>query len=257
MQNTSNQSWIVFRQFYHHFRLRTDMSDYPPSHFKGWNPVSSHHYDKLNRDWAMDERYKQLGACFDKFLLDALDGMDKSCVSINKNRPNTRGGTYQHKRYVRIVPNGFHANGLQIFIESFCEKTPFDNTMRDPSDAKYSKMGFPIPENSMGIFIGMSAISHFTKGEKWGIEDSISDFDVAREFFYDIEEKMADASQWALEFTGSSDDFAIIQDSRVQRIRVKLPNLDLDSGDWDDCRMNEGLSGLISIFGDLFVDYSQ
>ena len=108
----------------------------------------------------------------------------------------------------------------------------------------------------MGIFIGMSAISHFLNGENWGIEDSVADFDVAREFFYEIEDKMEEAKVWALEFTGSSDDFVTVQDSRVQRIRIKLPYLSSDSNDWDDCKINEGLKGLASIFGDLFAEYS-
>ena len=80
--------------------------------------------------------------------------------------------------------------------------------------------------------------------------------DVAREFFYEIEEKMDDAKAWALEFTGSDDDFVTVQDERVQRIRIKLPNLSLDSNDWGDCKINEGLKGLASIFGDLFAEYS-
>ena len=61
---------------------------------------------------------------------------------------------------------------------------------------------------------------------------------------------------WALKFTGSSDDFVTVQDSRVQRIRIKLPYLRTDSNDWDDCKINEGLNGLASIFGDLFAEYS-
>ena len=105
----------------------------------------------------------------------------------------------------------------------------------------------------MGIFVGMSAISYFENGEKWGIEDSLTDYDVAREFFYEIEEKMEDAKTWALKFTGSSDDFVTVQDDRVQRIRIKLPNLNLDSNKWNECRINEALEGLASIFGDLFV----
>ena len=68
-----------------------------------------------------------------------------------------------------------------------------DSNRRDPSDALYNNIGFPVPDGSMGIFIGMSAISHFLKGEKWGIEDSLADFDVAREFFYEIEDKMEEA----------------------------------------------------------------
>ena len=50
-----------------------------------------------------------------------------------------------------------------------------DSNRRDPSDALYNNIGFPIPNESMGIFIGMSAISHFLNGENWGIEDSVAD----------------------------------------------------------------------------------
>jgi len=227
-----------------------------PSHFKGWNPVTNNYFDKLNKDWATDTKFKQLGHCFESILLRAFKKHGLPGLSIGKNRPNTQGGTYMHKRFVRIFPNGFKPNGIQVFIESFCEETQMDSNVRDPSDAKYNNIGFPIPKGSMGIFIGMSAISYFEDSKEWGIEDSITDEDVAREFFYEIEEKMDDAKTWALEFTGSEDDFVTVQDERVQRIRIKLPNLSLDSNDWEDCKINEGLRGLASIFGDLFAEYS-
>ena len=229
---------------------------YPPLHFKGWNPVTKNYFDKLNKDWATDPKFKELGSCFESFLIRAFKEYGLSRLSINKNRPNTQGGTYLYKRFVRIFPNGFKPNGIQVFIESFCEETQMDGNRRDPSDAMYNNIGFPIPKNSMGIFVGMSAISYFENGEKWGIEDSVTDFDVAREFFYEIEEKMDDAKTWALEFTGSSDDFVTVQDDRVQRIRIKLPDLSLDSNKWSECRINEALKGLASIFGDLFAEYS-
>jgi hypothetical protein len=231
------------------------MEHLPPSHFKGWNPMTRHDFDKLNKKWATDEKFNQLGNCFESFLRSALESHDVTSVSINQNRSSIHG-TYLYKRFVRIFPNGFKPNGIQIFIESFCEKTQMDGNKRDPSDALYNNLGFPIPENSMGVFIGMSAISHFVNGDKWGIEDCVSDVDVAREFFYEIQEKMEDAKSWALEFTGSGDDFVTVQDSRVQRIRIKLPYLDLDSTDWNDCKINEGLKGLTSIFGKLFEEYS-
>jgi len=108
----------------------------------------------------------------------------------------------------------------------------------------------------MGIFIGMSAISKFTGGEKWGMEDNGIDVDVAREFFYEIEEKMEEAREWAQDFTGSKENFIIVQDSRVQRIRIRLPDLNVDSNDWNDCRINEGIDGLLSLFGELFTQHS-
>ena len=246
---------------FHHYlypinQIAVVMDDLLPSHFKGWNPKTSHYFDKLNKNWATDPKFKQLGNCFENFLLKAFENHDNSKLSINKNRPNTQGGTYLYKRFVRIFPNGFKPNGVQIFIESFSERTQMDSNRRDSSDALYNNIGFPIPDESMGIFIGMSAISHFLNGENWGIEDSVADFDVAREFFYEIEEKMEEAKAWALEFTGSSDDFVTVQDSRVQRIRIKLPYLSTDSNDWNDCKINEGLKGLASIFGDVFAEYS-
>ena len=232
------------------------MDDLLPSHFEGWNPRTRHYFDKLNKEWATDVKFKQLGNCYEDFLLKAFSNHEVSKLSINKNRPNTQGGTYLYKRFVRIFPNGFKPNGVQDFIESFSEGTKMDSNRRDPSDALYNNMGFPIPTGKMGIFIGMSAISHFLNGEKWGIEDSLPDIDEAREFFYEIEDKMEEAKAWALEFTGSSDDFVTVQDSRVQRIRIKLPYLRTDSNNWDDCKINEGLKGLASIFGDLFSEYS-
>ena len=246
--------------FYHYLylfnKIAIFMDNLLPSHFEGWIPRTRHYFDKLNKEWATDIKFKQLGDCYEKFLLKAFKNHDNAKLSINKNRPNTQGGTYLYKRFVRIFPNGFKPNGVQIFIESFSEGTQMDSNRRDPSDALYNNIGFPIPDGSMGIFIGMSAISHFLKDDEWGIEDSLADFDVAREFFYEIEDKMEEAKAWALEFTGSSDNFVAVQDSRVQRIRIKLPYLRTDSNDWNDCKINEGLKGLASIFGDLFAEYS-
>ena len=232
------------------------MSILPPSHFKNWNPATNHYFDILNEEWAMDDRFKQLGDCFESILLQSVQGLEHSKMTIHKNRARTRGDTYLYKRFVRVSPKGFHPNGLQIFIESFSEGTRKDSNRRDPSDTQYNRLGFPISEGSMGIFIGMSAISHFTKGEEWGMEDSATNIDVAREFFYELEEKMEEAKEWALEFTGSTEDFVAVQDNRVQRIRIKLPDLNLDSNDWNDCNISEGLEGLASLFGELFIEYS-
>ena len=218
--------------------------------------MTKNYFDKLNKEWATHPKFRELGSCFESFLMKAFKGYGLPKLSINKNRPNTQGGTYLYKRFVRIFPSGFKPNGVQVFIESFCEETQMDSNRRDASDEMYNNIGFPIPKNSMGIFVGMSAISYFENGEKWGIEDSLTDYDVAREFFYEIEEKMEDAKTWALKFTGSSDDFVTVQDDRVQRIRIKLPNLNLDSNKWNECRINEALEGLASIFGDLFAEYS-
>jgi len=233
------------------------MVDIPPSHFRGWEPFTKHYFDDLNKKWATDKKYKELGDCFEKILRDVFQGHDLSSAPIKKNPRRSRGGTYLYKRFVRIHPKGFHQNGIQIFIECFSGGTQMDAYKRDPSDASYNDLGFPIPDGSMGIFIGMSAISHFLNGEEWGMEDCAKNIDTAREFFYELEERMEDARSWALGFTGSSDDFKIVQDSRVQRIRIKLPYLSLDSNDWEDCKINEGLKGLASIFGGLFAEYSS
>jgi hypothetical protein len=233
------------------------MDDLPPSHFKGWEPFTKHYFDHFNEKWATDKKYKELGNCFEKFLRAAFNDHALHSAPIKKNPSKSRGGTYYYKRFVRIHPKGFHQNGLQIFIESFSGGTQEDGYERDPSDALYNKLGFPIPEGTMGIFIGMSAISHFLKNEKWGLEDCAENIDVAREFFFELAEKMEDAEKWALEFTGSNDDFELVQNSRVQRIRIKLPYLSLDSNDWEDCKINEGLRGLALIFGDLFAEYSS
>ena len=232
------------------------MSILPPSHFKDWNPMNKNYFDKLNRNWATDEKFKQLGNCFEKLLLDSARDLNITGLKVHKNRPNTQGGTYLYKRFVRVSPKGFHPNGLQIFIESFSEGTSKDSNTRDLSDTRYNSIGFPIPVGSMGIFIGMSAISKFTGGEKWGMEDNGIDVDVAREFFYEIEEKMEEAREWAQDFTGSKENFIIVQDSRVQRIRIRLLDLNVDSNDWNDCRINEGIDGLLSLFGELFTQHS-
>lgn len=229
------------------------MAKYPPSYFKDWNPIVNDYFSKFNKKWATDQKFKHLGEVFERFLLSSVKNFDQSCLVINKNRPNTRGGTYLHKRFVRIHPKGYHENGLQIFIEFFTENTKKDRNRRDPSDHEYNDCGFPIPEGTFGIYIGMSAISHFTDGKEWGMEDCVYGADSARETFFELEEKVNAARVWALEFTGSSDDYVTVQNNRVQRIRIKLPYLDNNSDDWEECRLTEGLAGLIEHFGDVFV----
>ena len=60
------------------------MDDLLPSHFKGWNPKTSHYFDKLNKEWATNPKFKQLGNCFENFLLKAFENHDNSKLSINK-----------------------------------------------------------------------------------------------------------------------------------------------------------------------------
>ena len=72
--------------------------------------------------------------------------------------------------------------------------------------------------------------------------------------FFELEERVNSAKEWALQFTGSTDDFVTVQNDRVQRIRIKLPDLDINSSDWEDCRLSEGLAGLVEHFGDVFFE---
>ena len=96
--------------------------------------MNKNYFDKLNRNWATDEKFKQLGNCFEKLLLDSARDLNITGLKVHKNRPNTQGGTYLYKRFVRVSPKGFHPNGLQIFIESFSEGTSKDSNTRDLSD---------------------------------------------------------------------------------------------------------------------------
>ena len=231
-----------------------NMPKYPPSHFKDWNPIVNDNFSKFNKTWASNEKFKHLGEVFEEFLQSSIKNLETSRLFIDKNRPNTRGGTYLYKRFVRIFPKGYHPNGLQIFIECFSGNTKRDGNRRDSSDYQYNDCGFPIPDGCLGIYIGMSAISHFKDGQQWGMEDCIYGEDSAREIFFELEERVNSAKEWALQFTGSTDDFVTVQNDRVQRIRIKLPDLDINSSDWEDCRLSEGLAGLIEHFGDVFFE---
>ena len=81
---------------FHHYlyvfnKIAIVMDNILPSHFEGWNPRTRHYFDKLNKEWATDIKFKQLGDCYENFLLKAFKNHDNAKLSINKNRPNTQG----------------------------------------------------------------------------------------------------------------------------------------------------------------------
>ena len=58
------------------------MDNILPSHFEGWNPRTRHYFDKLNKEWATDMKFKQLGDCYENFLLKRADWKDVNLFTI-------------------------------------------------------------------------------------------------------------------------------------------------------------------------------
>jgi len=252
------------------------MTSYPPSHFQGWTPIVQHDCEKFNKKWATDEKFEHLGRTFATFLQNSVtnltngfevqgplgEGVVKlgdSGLFLKGNSAHLQRGSYTYKRFVRIGADGYHPNGLQIFIECYTGGTQLDNRARDDTDPLYNKVGFPIPKEHFGIFIGMSALlDSSSKGDKnWRMLAREIDAEFVNSDFNIVDDLVKSSNNWALEFTGDPEQFKILRDSRVSRLRIKLPNQSLEADDWSQCRIVEGLEYLVSTFGEQFIDFSR
>ena len=252
------------------------MTEYPPSHFQGWTPIVQHDCEKFNKKWATDEKFEQLGRTFAKFLQNSVSHLTSgfnsqgpfgegtiklgdSGLILKGNSAHLQMGSYSYKRFVRIGSDGYHPNALQIYIECYTGGTQFDARARDDTDVLYKRVGFPIPKEHFGIFIGMSALlDSSSKGEKnWRMLARDLDSKFIQSDFDLVDDLVDSSSDWALEFTGDSKQFSIVRTPRVSRLRVKLPNQSLDADDWNQSRIEEGLEYLTSKFAKHFADFSR
>ena len=225
------------------------------SELLGWVPINPNNYDKFNHNWARDPRFESLGNYYKDCFQDAVKTTTLTNLMIRKNPAINRGGTYAFKRYVMLYPSGYHRNGLQLFIETFFEGCAMDGAKRDVSDRHFSNFGTRVPEGFLRTFVGISAISQFQDSD-WGMESRARSVDDARELFYEIEEKVPEALLVLGKFVDRADDAEAIQDQRVQRLRVRLPDFDLRTGSGEPELLLRSISELVAIFGPLFEQYA-
>tara|TARA_B100000686_G_C16700869_1_gene923296 strand:- start:511 stop:1236 length:726 start_codon:yes stop_codon:yes gene_type:complete len=236
-------------------------------------------YDKTNSKWATDTRYENLGETFALMLVDACSDLTggfeiggdlksrkhplgDSGLFVHANSAHLQSGSYQFKRFVRIGSEGYHPNALQIYIESYAPGTKFDGEPRDESDSQYERVGFGadgIPDDEIGVFVGMTAILSSKEKPQWSMmarEDEVAPKFI-EEDFREIDEIVADSIVWAEDFIGDSDLVKLVRSDRVSRLRIKLPGVSEDAGDWSDSRLEEILPELVGIFGESFAEISR
>lgn len=254
------------------------MNTFPPSHFAGWIPKLQYDYHKKwNEEWATDERFEQLGNTFAGFLqngvshltnqhriLEGIGGgkrhkLGDSGLFITGNAPMVRG-SYTYKRFVRIGSEGYHPNAVQMFIECYTGGTPFDASPRDDSDLDYDRMGFPIEQGNLGVFVGMSAIKDYSKkgSKNWCMMARELDDELIKSDFRELDDAVLKAGVWARDFVQDPKMVKVVRtNNRVSRLRIKLPNQPEDAADWEICQLEESLNGIVSHFGQLFVEMSR
>jgi len=225
------------------------------SELLGWGPINPNNYDIFNENWTRDPRFEWLGNYYKDCFQKTVESSSLSNLMIRKNPAINRGGTYAFKRYVMLYPSGYHRNGLQLFIETFFEGCVMDGAKRDVSDRRFSNFGTRVPEGFLRTFIGISAISQFQDND-WGMESRARSVDDARELFYEIEERMDEAQLVLGKFVDRTDDAEAIQDQRVQRLRVRLPDFNLRSGPEEPELLLRSISDLVSLFGPVFEQYA-
>jgi len=233
-------------------------------------------YDKTNSEWATDTRYENLGETFALMLVDACSDLTggfeiggglksrkhplgDSGLFVQANSAHLQSGSYQFKRFVRIGSEGYHPNALQIYIESYAPGTKFDGEPRDESDSEYERVGFPILDGEIGVFVGMTGILRSEGRPQWSMmarEDEVAPKFI-EEDFREIDEIVADSIVWAEDFVGDSDLVKSVRSDRVSRLRIKLPGVSEDAGDWSDSRLEEILPELVGKFGESFAEISR
>lgn len=252
------------------------MEVYPPSHFAGWRPLVQEQYYKKNKKWATDGKYEDLGETFATMLCEScseitggysLSGdlkskqhsLGDSGLFIQANRAHLQSGSYQFKRFVRIGSKGYHPNALQVYIEWYTPGTKFDGEPRDESDKEYDRVGFPIFDDEYGVFAGMTAILRSEDKPQWsmmGRKDEVEPRFIENDF-REIDEIVAGSIDWAVDFVGDSDLVKPVRNNRVSRLRIKLPGVKEDSGDWSDSRLHEVLPELVGLFGEKYAEISR
>ena len=265
----------------------------PPSKFLDWQPKDVDRYSHLNKPWAQDVNYEILGKVFARALANSTcaalkiptpdvrkvsnfrttrtsstqhyQNIGKSGLHLSGNVGNTQGytnefgkrmGNYTSKRYVRISPLGYHPNGIQMYVEAYMSGAQRDPGGRDPSDRLYGNYGFPVRENHMGIFVGVSAILHPKKwmGERdpnhdnlmvWAMENSDYTLEAVTEDFEKIRSLIDSIDD---DFLGVGLAPRFLREPRYQRVRFRLPDQPLVAKDWSESGLVDACGKLASHF---------
>jgi hypothetical protein len=263
----------------------------PPVKFLNWQPRQVDFYSHLNKPWAQHVNYEILGKVFARSLVSSTcaalkiptpevtnpsnfrtrrpqlyQGIGRSRLHLSSNVGNTQGytrvksgkrmGNYTSKRYVRISPCGYHPNGIQMYVEAYMSGAQRDPGGRDPSDRLYGNYGFPVRENHMGIFVGVSAILHPEKwmGERdpnhdnlmvWAMENSDYTLEAVTEDFEKIRSLIDSIDD---DFLGVGLAPRFLREPRYQRVRFRLPDQPLVAKDWSESGLVDACGKLASHF---------
>lgn len=258
-----------------------------PRRFLDWVPGNVDRYSNLNKEWVNDINFDILARTFATSLVNGastalgrtldrpmkvksfstghkFDMVGNTGLHLSGNRPNARGGGYHPKRYVRLVPEGYHPNALQMYVEAYMPGATRDPGARDPSDKLYGDYGFPVGEDCMGIFVGLSAIMY---PPKWHPKSNVSEnlmvwaMQHSGYEFADVKEDFEDAGSL---LDGIDEDFlgfglppVFLRNPRFQRVRFRLPDQPLDADDWSASGLDEACARLAEHFVPMLDDIGK
>ena len=250
---------------------------FPPTHFRDYVPADPNGYAKENRAWTGDQKFSLLAKIFGEMLISSaqkclkvpmqlpgnvpefasnrvIQPLGISGLVLSANGTTSGSGVFTSKRYVRLSPLPFHANSCQFFVEAYMSGAQHDRNDRDPSDRVFKKHGFPVKEGHMGLTVGCSVILHSegfdfsnpNESEKWTLAAAVldgdrDDFDQICEEFDDLAECVQEAAKQL------KPEAPPMLDGRVARVRIRLPDLSLESGDWNECGIMDALDELAAL----------
>ena len=275
-----------------------------PRRFMGWQPGDVDNYSHDNKQWVDDINYGILAKVFANSLVDgacsALNVPKPSITQVDSFRTvsksrsseqkyavvgNTglhlsgnignvqsfdivngkRVGKYTSKRYVRLSPVGYHPNGIQMYVEAYMSGATKDVGGRDPSDDMYGDYGFPVAENCMGLFVGVSTIMYPPNWNPnkidehdnlmaWAMKYSEYTLEALEEDFRDMRSLLDEVGE---DLLGLGIPPVFLRNQRIQRLRFRLPDQPLDADDWSASGLEEACSKLAAHFAPMMDDIGK
>ena len=274
-----------------------------PRRFLDWMPGDVDHYSARNKEWVNDINFDILARTFATSLVNGastalnisqptpmkVNGFRTTSLSspteqqyhmvgntgmhLSGNTGNVQSfeyvngkkvGRYTPKRYVRLTPEGYHPNGIQMYVEAYMPGSTQDCGGRDPSDEMYGDHGFPVGEDCMGIFVGLSAIMYPPKWHPksdisdnlmvWAMQHSDYEFAEVQEDFEDIESLLDGIDE---DFLGFGLPPVFLRNQRFQRVRFRLPDQPLDADDWSASGLEEACARLAEHFVPMLDDIGK